>query len=208
MVLSPLPAHESILREITKMLTTVLATMPISQKIMNRTVVGNTPFIGQSIFAIPDLMVLTAHRGSLKERQRWIMECAFSQKDEDAMQRLQQYICDDPDILVVGKIVIKQASTYHSPGSNVNLATQLRLAPLVTFSEWLAFRSDEDEFGQVEVDDFSWFSLAYAEIHLWVRSPGNSAINLDCLDGNSYASGVRDLCRISLYANDMFNLHM
>ena len=194
MVLSPLPAHESILREITKMLTTILATMPISEKIMNRTVVGNTPFIGQSIFGIPDLMVLTAHRGSLKERQRWIMECTFSQKDEDAMQRLQQYIHDDPDILVVGKIVIKQATTYRSPGSNVNLATQLRLAPLVTFSEWLALRSDEDEFGQVEVDDFTWFSLAHAEIHLWVRSPGNSAINLNCLDGNSYACGVRDLC--------------
>ena len=194
MVLSPLPAHESILREITKMLTTILATMPISEKIMNRTVVGNTPFIGQSIFGIPDLMVLTAHRGSLKEQQRWIMECTFSQKDEDAMQRLQQYIHDDPDILVVGKIVIKQATTYRSPGSNVNLATQLRLAPLVTFSEWLALRSDEDEFGQVEVDDFTWFSLAHAEIHLWVRSPGNSAINLNCLDGNSYACGVRDLC--------------
>ena len=110
------------------------------------------------------------------------------------MQRLQQYIHDDPDILVVGKIVIKQATTYRSPGSNVNLATQLRLAPLVTFSEWLALRSDEDEFGQVEVDDFTWFSLAHAEIHLWVRSPGNSAINLNCLDGNSYVCGVRDLC--------------
>ena len=194
MVLSPLPAHESILREINKMLTTVLATMPISEKIMNQTVVGNTPFIGQSIFGIPDLMVLTAHCGSLKERQRWIMECTFSQKDEDATQRLQQYIHDDPDILVVGKIVIKQASTYRSPGSDVNLATHLRLAPLMTFSQWLGLRSDEDEFGQVEVDDFSWFSLAHAEIHLWVHSPGNSAINLDRLDGNSYACGVRDPC--------------
>ena len=113
------------------------------------------------------------------------MECTFSQKDEDAMQRLQQYIHDDPDILVVRKIVIKQATMYRSPGSNVNLATQLWLAPLVTFSEWLALRSDEDEFRQVEVDDFTWFSLAHAEIHLWVHSPSNSAINLNCLDGNS-----------------------
>ena len=140
-------------------------------------------------------MVLTVHHGSLKEQQRWIMECAFSQKDEDATQKLQQYIHDDPDILVVGKIVIKQASTYHSPGSSdVNLATHLQLAPLMTFSQWLGLRSNEDEFGQVEVDDFTWFLLSHAEIHLWVHSPSNSAINLDCLDGNSYACGVRDPC--------------
>ena len=82
MVLSPLPTHESILREINKMLTKTLATIPISEKIMSRTVTGNTPFIGQSIFGIPDLMVLTAYRDSLKERQQWIMESAFSQRDK------------------------------------------------------------------------------------------------------------------------------
>ena len=206
MVISPLPAHESILREIAKMLTNILATMPISEKILNRTVVGNTPFIGQLIFGIPNLMVLTVHRGSLKERQWWIMECAFSQRDEDATQRLRQYIHDDPDLLVVGKIIIKQASTYRSPGSDVDLATQLRSAPLMTLSEWLGLKSNEDEFGQVKVDGFTWFSLAHVEIHLWVRSPGNSAINLDRLDGNSYASGVHDLCRTFLHANDMFDL--
>ncbi|KIM60543.1 hypothetical protein SCLCIDRAFT_26582 [Scleroderma citrinum Foug A] len=174
MALSPLPVHESILCEISKMLTKVLATMPISKKILNQTVTANMPFIGHS----------------LKERQRWIMECAFSQRDEDATQRLQQYIDDDCDLLVVGKIVIKQASTYHSPGSDD--ATHLRLAPLMTFSEWLELRSDEDEYGQVEVevDGFTWFSLSRVEIHLWVRLPSNSAIDLDHLDGNSYASGT------------------
>ena len=45
----------------------------------------------------------------------------------------------------------------------------------------------------MEVDGFTWFSLSHVEIHLWVRSPGSSAINLDRLDGNSYASGVCDL---------------
>ena len=188
------------------MLTKTLATIPISEKILSRTVTGNTPFIGQSIFGIPDLMVLTAYRDSLKERQRWIMESAFSQRDEDATQRLQQYIDDDPDLLVVGTIVIKQASTYRSPGSDANLATQLRSAPLMTLSEWLRFRSDEDEYGQVVVDGFTWFSLARVEIHLWVRLPGNSAIDLDRLDGNNYASGVRDLCQMFLCANDMFVL--
>jgi len=94
---------------------------------------------------------------------------------------------------VVRKIVIKQASTYCSPGCNVNLATQLQLAPLMTFSEWLGHKSDEHEFGQVEVDGFTWFSLSHVEIHLWVCSPGSSVINLDHLDGNSYASGVCDL---------------
>ena len=206
MALSPLPAHESILHEISKMLTKVLATMPISKKILNWTVTANMPFIGQSIFRIPDLMVLMAYHGSLKERQWWIMDCAFSQRDEDATQRLQQYIDDDHDLLVVGKIVIKQASTYHSPGSDD--ATHLWLAPLMTFSEWLELRSDEDEYGQVEVDGFTWFSLACVEIHLWVRSPGNSAIDLDCLDGNSYVSGVHDICWIFLYANDNLSLHM
>ena len=67
MALSPLPVHESIMHEISKMLTKVLATMPISEKILNWTVTANTPFIGQSIFGIPDLMVLTAYRGSLTE---------------------------------------------------------------------------------------------------------------------------------------------
>jgi len=105
---------------------------------------------------------------------------------------------------VAGKIIIKQASTYRSPGSDVNLATQLRLAPLMTHNEWLGFKSDEDEYNQVVVDSFTWFSLASVEIHLWIRPPSNSAINLDRLDGASYASGVRDLRRISvLRTNDV-----
>lgn len=113
------------------MLSNVLATIPISDKILSRTIVGNTPFIGQSIFGTPDLMVLTAYHNSLKEHQQWIMECKFSQMDEDAMQRLRQYVWDDPDLLVVRKIVIKQASMYRSLGSDGNLATQLRSAPLM-----------------------------------------------------------------------------
>jgi len=67
MILSPLPAHKSILCEISTMLANVLATMLISQKILHQRVVGNMPFIGQSIFETPDLMILMVYHGSLKE---------------------------------------------------------------------------------------------------------------------------------------------
>ena len=76
---------------------------------------------------------------------------------------------------------------------------------LMMFSEWLRLKSDKVEYGQVEVDGFTWFSLAGVELHLWVCFPSNAAINLDRLpDGNSYASGVRNPRPVFvLYTNDM-----
>ncbi|KAL4080794.1 hypothetical protein J3A83DRAFT_4202492 [Scleroderma citrinum] len=118
------------------------------------------------------------------------MESAFVQSDGDVMQKLQAYVRDIPDLLVVGKILIKQANQYRSPGAKGTIAQHLRSSALMTQETWTSNGSGEDEFGRVVVDDHVWFSLSSVEIHLWVRQPGNSKINLDRSDGDGYAVGT------------------
>ena len=50
---------------------------------------------------------------------------------------------------------------------------------------------DAEKFSSIVVDGYKWFTLASAEVHIWIRQPGESKINVDRLDGNGYASGVR-----------------
>ena len=49
------------------------------------------------------------------------------------------------------------------------------------------------DFAQTVVGGHTWLSLSSVEIHVWVRQPGNSDINLDRLDGDGHTVGVRHL---------------
>jgi len=52
------------------------------------------------------------------------MESAFSQSDCDVMQKLNTYIRDLPDLLVIRKILVKQTK-YCSLGLKASIAQQL-----------------------------------------------------------------------------------
>lgn len=92
------------------------------------------------------------------------------------------------DLLVVGKLLIKQGQQYHSPGSKGSAASRLRLSDLMTQEEWTSRLGDE--FEQIVDDGHTWLSLSSVEIHIWTRQAGNSKIELSDTDGNGYAFGT------------------
>ena len=187
MVASPSAAHESVLIAIKEYLHSVFISLPVSASILKYHIHGNQPIEGPLIYAIPDLTVLELTGSSLEDRPLCFMESTFSQSDEAVMKKLRDYVCDHPDVLVVGKVLFKQAIPYQSPGVNGSLAPYLQSAELMTRTEWQGNLGVED-FASVVVDGHTWFSLATVEIHIWTREDG--LIDIDELDGTGYAYGV------------------
>ena len=118
------------------------------------------------------------------------MESAFSQSDDDVMYKLRAYACDNPHLLVVGKIIIKQSTQWSSPGSTKSIVKNLRSSKLMTEEEWPGIYGDPKEYMEVVIDNYSWFSLSSVELHLWIHKPSMMKIDLDCRDGDGYAFGV------------------
>ena len=188
MVSSPTAAHESILTAIFWQLSSVLATIPLPKGIITYQTHGNRHIQGQTICGVPDLTIMMVTEGGLEDRPIWLMESAFSQNDADVTEKLRAYIEDHPDILVVGKVLLKQNGKYSSPGANGSLATSLRSSELLSRRNWRGSLG-VDEFAHVDIDDHIWFSLASVEIHLWICQAGE--LDIDRKDGDGYAFGVR-----------------
>ncbi|KAI6047239.1 hypothetical protein EDC04DRAFT_2887047 [Pisolithus marmoratus] len=102
------------------------------------------------------------------------------------MHKLQAYISDYPDLLVVGKIILNQAMSYHSPRSNSSIAKELWSSELLTADEWGDRLGDQDTFSQVVVDSHTWFLLSSVKIHIWIQQPGDTGIVLDRWEGEGY----------------------
>ena len=118
------------------------------------------------------------------------MESTFSQSNHDVMRKLGAYICNLPDLLIIGKILVKQATQYwHSPCLRATGTQWLRTSPLLSCSQWANNYGDGQNFVRIAVDGHTWFSLASVEIHLWVHQH-SAKIDLNCSNGDGYASGV------------------
>ncbi|KAI6002532.1 hypothetical protein EDC04DRAFT_2611845 [Pisolithus marmoratus] len=96
------------------------------------------------------------------------------------------YVSDYPDLLVVGKIILNQAMSYHSPRSNGSIVKELWSSELLTADKWGDRLGDQDTFSQVVVDGHTWFSLSSVEIHIWIWQPADTRIILDCREGEGY----------------------
>ena len=191
---SPTPAHESVLGTIMFITGHALGTIPAPVGMLPQTRTNNC-FNEDSICGIPDLAIMMwgqdGEGGNREPRALWLMESAFSQSDRDVMQKLNAYVRDLPDLLVVGKILVKQTKKYRSPGSKASIAQRLRSSRLLKRGEWSSDYGKLQGFSEIVVDGHMWFSLSSVTIHVWVRQHGNSKIDLSCSDGNGYSSGVR-----------------
>ena len=68
----------------------------------------------------------------------------------------------------------------------------------MTESEWNNSVGDA-EFARVVVGGHQWFAVLSVQIHVWIRWPGDSGVNLDHLDGNYYGVGVCHLLHYIAY---------
>ncbi|KAL4068363.1 hypothetical protein V8B97DRAFT_2024919 [Scleroderma yunnanense] len=172
MVSSPSPIHESILVVIISDIDGTLRIILVPQITLPRP--GSSHYFEEdSICGIPDLSIIMYGKGG---------EEGICVLDRDVMRKLKAYVCDHPDLLVVGKILMKQTTRYRSPGLKASVARQLRSSELMTHGKWSNNYGNNQEFAEIVVDGHTWFSLSSVEIHVWV--------DLNCPDGNGYASGT------------------
>ncbi|KAL4066831.1 hypothetical protein J3A83DRAFT_4374911 [Scleroderma citrinum] len=54
--------------------------------------------------------------------------------------------------------------------------------------KWSNNYGNNQEFAEIVVDGHMWFSLSSVEIHVWVCQHGDPKVDLNCPDGNGYAS--------------------
>ncbi|KAL4069360.1 hypothetical protein J3A83DRAFT_4250782 [Scleroderma citrinum] len=180
MVSSPSPIHESILVVIISDIDGTLRIIPVPQITLPRP--GSSHYFEEdSICGIPDLSIIMYGKGG---------EEGIRVPDRDVMRKLKAYVCDHPDLLVVGKILMKQTTRYRSPGLKASVARQLRSSELMTHGKWSNNYGNNQEFAEIVVDGHTWFSLSSVEIHVWVRQHGDPKVDLNCPDGNGYASGT------------------
>lgn len=190
MVSSPSFTHESILAVVRRNLDSMLSDIPVEDAV-DCQVYANSYVKGPSVCFVPDLLVLMhSDNTTCLPRPLWLMECTFAQTDHGVMCKLRAYINDNPTLLVVGKILLKQATPYYSPGSDGSIAKELRSSGLLTPAEWRCRLGDINDITQVIVDGHTWFSLSSVEIHLWMRQPGDSKLDIDHQEGDGYAFGT------------------
>ena len=187
MVTSPSAAHKSVLSAIIRHLHFALLSLPVSASILTYQISANWPIEGPLTYTIPDLMILEITEGGTKDRLLCFMESKFLQSDEVVMDKLQNYIYNHPDVLMVGKILMKQAMLYHSPSLNGSLVPHLWSSELMMQTKWKGDLGPQD-FALVVVDGHTWFSLSLVEIHVWTHEDG--PIDVDRLDSNGYTFGV------------------
>ncbi|KIM58302.1 hypothetical protein SCLCIDRAFT_28197 [Scleroderma citrinum Foug A] len=194
MVSSPTTAHESIISALMDSHCNMLATIPVPEDVLYFRTHTNSYLQEDSICAVPDSTIMMWDNDSCEDiripQPIWLMESAFSQSDHDIMWKLHTYVRNVSDLLVIGKIHIKQAMPYHSPASGGSAAKYLRSSELMTQAKWTSSYGKKGMFTQVVVDGHTWFSLSSVEIHIWVHQPGKSKIDLNCLDDRGYACGM------------------
>jgi len=186
---SPSPLHKFIVNFLMDEVSCTFWTIPLPKSITCWPA-GNKSFNKTSIQGILDL---TVDMWSHHNRQSWrvlLGECAFTQSDENVTKKLQAYILDVPDILVVCKILINQGDRYHSPGAKPSIAKGLQSSRLLTWSEFSS--ANAGDFAQIVVDGHTWLSLSLVEIHVWVHQAGDSDLNLG-LNSDHHTVGVHRL---------------
>ena len=197
MVSYPFAARGMVLNAAMRGLWRIQDTIPISvaSDLDFEVSLNSTCYWGESIDTAPDLMVKMWSKSRENPRHvprtMWLMESASNESDGDVMDKLRAYVHDVPDLLVVAKILFKEATPYHSPGSRGSTVKRLRLSERMTQSEWARYYMNPQEYLRVVVDDYTWFSLSSVEFHVWIRKLGESKIDLDSLSGDGYAFGVR-----------------
>ncbi|KIM58226.1 hypothetical protein SCLCIDRAFT_1218843 [Scleroderma citrinum Foug A] len=194
MISYPSAAHKFVLDTVMGRLRCILGTIPAPASDLYCQVSPHSPgHRSESIDAAPDLMVKMWSRSCENPRRVprtiWLMENACSQSDGDVMDKLRASVHDVLDLLVVCKILFKEGTPYHSPGSRGSTVKRLRLSERLSWPEWESNYGNPHEYARVVVDDYTWFSPSSVEFYVWIRKPGESKIDLDSLSGDGYAFG-------------------
>ena len=193
MASSPSSVHECILKVAMQALDRDLYNIPVSKDIVSFEALPNHFHESDSLYAVPDLAIRMWSRnrkGVRSARTIWMLESEFSQSDTDMMDKLWEYIRDLPHLLVVSKILIRQAIPYHKPTPNSAMTAQLWEARLMDEGQFVGNFGSSTGYSQIVASGHPWLSLKSVEIHVWTCEPGRGPINVDSSHQAGYAFRV------------------
>jgi len=84
----------------------------------------------------------------------WEMESAFTQSNGNVMDKLWAYVHDNPQLLVVSKIIINQSAPWSSPGLAKSVMKNLHLSKLMMEEEWPGIYGDAKKYTEVVIDNY------------------------------------------------------
>jgi len=58
---------------------------------------------------------------------------------------------------------------------------------------------DAEKYTEVVVNNYLWFSLILAKLHIWICKPSATQIDIDCRTGDGYASRVHSYSLLMFY---------
>ena len=187
MITLPSEIHEAPIAPLVSYLDYVTNTIGHDQETVDIRVDTNTLVDGDSISGEPDILMRiwgNSFRKDLFTRRKVLcMECAFSQKDEDVMAKLEGFIHDIPELLVVGKITIEETQ-YSAPTKFPSFASKVQQE-----STWFPDRNAGNNFGPIIQDGVTWINIQSIKVHIWVRL-SKDPINLEDHSPGGYAVGV------------------
>lgn len=142
----------------------------------------NTDLESSSISAVPDLSLIctSVEGGAKKRRVPLIVECAFSQPNEKAFEKIKELIIARPEVLMAIVIIINE-NKYESPkeGSPAWERFQhdpapLRLDEFTEIVTPIAEQKDVPEgfMNPVVAEEHTWCSIRNVEYHVWLKQEG------------------------------------
>ena len=188
MMLSPTPAHESVLTVLKCRLTCLLDSILVSYKVHLEVESTTLVSVSPEVSWIPDAVVELWSKHNIKSQRLWLIESTFSQTDANIMDKLHRFVLAVPDLLVICKISFMQTHKFESPSLKGSTVKPLWSAPLLTKSKWK--QCIEEEFTDIMMEGHMWFSLSSIVVHVWVRPLDNCNISINQPVHGSYSTGI------------------
>lgn len=187
----PSDVHEAPITPLISALTHVTSTIGHDPDGVQIRIDANTTFEGSKISGEPDIFLQISGKSFCKElftrRRLLCIECAFTQKNEDVMEKLEAFIQDIPELMVVGKININE-KRYSGPG-DLHRFGKLSGKKVQPPGKWFPDRNAGNDFGPVVKNGRTWIEIESIEVHMWVR-PSRGPIDLEDKSPGRYAFGV------------------
>ncbi|KAF9225978.1 hypothetical protein BS17DRAFT_815660 [Gyrodon lividus] len=146
--------------------------------------------------ATPDIAIILACQSGehLDPQIMFLGECAFLQKEEALMKKIQLEINAHPEIIMVMMINIKEDTPYHSPKKgSTTWHTFRHYTQCSSFKEFVKMKQttdgDSGTLGPVTVADHLWCWITQVDYYVWVGD-GEKKINIHKRGGRMTAHGV------------------
>ena len=186
----PLRTHDSLLSPISRVITRVIESMPISTH-WDLMFPMRTSAILTAVtkkLGVPDLLLQMGGPGG--SIPLWIMEVNYSRVQDELMSSIRRYTTECRDAQAITIIDICESQLHRKPKDTSELANLMKNRSVLTFKEWKS-PSDDPAFGSVTSSvPYPWVSPLTITVRTWLRRPDGEFSLDEMNNGPFYARAV------------------